>query len=337
MNKRKQLKHKKTKKSKGNEKTSKINNSLYPFWYNWIAFPQVQNNNELIEDTTWQEHLQLASKLYKDKSSLPKETILFHGSTVIDPIKNLTLTNRPFFFGLDAFIAIWYISELAGGNISDIDRLLSSLVQGKIKEEQNIEDLKNMTAWEQPELDKLRQKYESNIEIINHKLNNFIESLKLLPQRFDNFDNYTKLINVDEVLSDLKSNQRRYYFLNIYKTMETIPYDYLSESISNQNPADISKCSENACMHPQFGYHVHALEPPVELSMEFTIPANKIGNKLKLIGVYVIDVFKLNENKNKDFTEFKATDAIVLKYNFTKNNTKQLSSKLKPLSKKLTI
>ena len=117
--------------------------------------------------------------------------------------------------------------------------------------------------------------------------------------------------------------------------METIPYDYLSESISFQNPADISKCSENACMHPQFGYHVHALEPPVELSIEFTIPANKIGNKLKLIGVYVIDVFKLNENKNKDFNEFKATDAIVLKYNFTKNNTKQLSSKLKTLSKKL--
>ena len=155
----KRCKYKKyKKKGRGNETPSIINNSLYPLWYNWMEFPKVQNNSELIEDSTWKEHTQLASKLYKDKSSLPKETILFHGSTVIDPVKNLTLTNRPFFFGLDAFIAIWYISELAGGHISDIDRLLSSLVQNKIKEEQRIEDLKNMTAWAQPKLDKLRKK-----------------------------------------------------------------------------------------------------------------------------------------------------------------------------------
>lgn len=40
--------------------------------------------------------------------------------------------------------------------------------------------------------------------------------------------------------------------------------------------------------------------------MEFTIPANQITNKLKLIGVYVIDVLKLYENSNKTFDEFKA-------------------------------
>jgi len=71
-------------------------------------------------------------------------------------------------------------------------------------------------------------------------------------------------------------------------------------------------------MHPQFGYHLHELKPPVELSIEFTIPANQIGNKLKLIGVYVIDVFKLNENKNKNYNEFKAIESIVLKSDFTK-------------------
>ena len=52
------------------------------------------------------------------------------------------------------------------------------------------------------------------------------------------------------------------------------------------------------------------------MSIEFTIPANQIGNKLKLIGVYVIDVFKLNENKN--YNEFKAIESIVLKSDFTK-------------------
>ena len=50
----------------------------------------------------------------------------------------------------------------------------------------------------------------------------------------------------------------------------------------------------------------------------FTIPANQIGNKLKLLGVYVIDVFKLNENKNKNYNEFKAIESIVLKSDFTK-------------------
>ena len=57
---------------------------------------------------------------------------------------------------------------------------------------------------------------------------------------------------------------------------------------------------------------------PVELSMEFTIPANQITNKLKLIGVYVIHVLKLNENSNKTFDEFKALEAIILKADFTK-------------------
>ena len=52
--------------------------------------------------------------------------------------------------------------------------------------------------------------------------------------------------------------------------------------------------------------------------MEFTIPANQITNKLKLIGVYVIHVLKLNENSNKTFDEFTALEAIILKADFTK-------------------
>ena len=49
-----------------------------------------------------------------------------------------------------------------------------------------------------------------------------------------------------------------------------------------------------------------------------SIPANQIGNKLKLIGVYVIDVSILNENINKTFDKFKALEAIILKADFTK-------------------
>jgi hypothetical protein len=71
-------------------------------------------------------------------------------------------------------------------------------------------------------------------------------------------------------------------------------------------------------MHPQFGYHININELPVELSIEFTMPANQITNKLKLIGVYVIDVLKLNDNVNKNFDEFKAIEAIILKADFTK-------------------
>jgi len=108
--------------------------------------------------------------------------------------------------------------------------------------------------------------------------------------------------------------------LNIYETQEDIPYKYLGKSIVNENPLDEDECKKMACMHPQFGYHLYELEPPVELSIEFTIPANQIGNKLKLIGVYIIDILKLNENKNKNFNEFKAIKAIVLKANFTKKD-----------------
>lgn len=52
--------------------------------------------------------------------------------------------------------------------------------------------------------------------------------------------------------------------------------------------------------------------------MEFTIPANQITNKLRLIGVYFIDVLKLNKNSNKTFDDFKALEAIILKTDFTK-------------------
>ena len=312
-------------KSKRNKSTrggytahSIIDNSLYPFWYSKIPFPQVLDNKELVDEKTWNKQLELASNLYKDKSSLPKGTILFHGSGIINPIANLRITEEPFFFGLDAFIAIWYISELAQKHTSNFERLLTSIENAKIYQETQIKNMINFdtSKWTKSELDQIRTYYDNKIKEIIENEKKFISSIKLLKESSIRFNE--KLENFSELLSDLKLHNRRYYFLNIYETQENIQYEYLGDSIQYLNPLDEEKCKKIACMHPQFGYHLHELEPPVELSIEFTIPANQIGNKLKLIGVYVIDVFKLNENKNKNYNEFKATESIVLKSDFTK-------------------
>ena len=284
--------------------SSKINNSLYPFWYKKIDFPKC-SNKELTDESKWKEHLKLANDLYKNKS-LPKGTILYHGSGVKDPVSNLRMIPRPFFFGLDAFIAIWYISEYARLRRSYIETLLESINNYRLKLVSEIDKYSDDSMWE-------RTIKKNNIDINNIKINEnkLITSLNELNNIKQVFNK--KIENISELLLDLKSNIRRYYFLNIYETQEDINYDYLDKSIQFINPSDVDKCEKNACMHPQYGYHINELEPPVELSMEFTIPADKIGKKIKLIGVYLIDVFKLNENKNKNFNEFKAIESIVLK------------------------
>ena len=295
------------------EKIMALEASYSPFWYNKLSFPLVSDNKNLLEDKTWKNHLDLASELYKNKSSLSKGTILFHGSPIINPLANLNLTDKPLFFGLDAFVAIWYLSEWAARDHSNMESLLSALEETKIRHQKEIEDLKNLdiTKWTENEISKMKKQYDDKVDdIIKHE-DEFIKSIKLLMDKIG--IPFKKLENFTELLLDIKLHNRRYYFLNIYETQVDIPYKYLEESIMYINPLDIDDCKKMACMHPQFGYHLHELKPPVELSMEFTIPANQIGNKLKLIGIYVIDIFKLNENKDKTFPEFKATEAIVLK------------------------
>jgi hypothetical protein len=284
--------------------SSLINKNLYPFWYNKIPFPKVSNTKDLSKEETWTAHLKLARKLYQNKSSLPKGSILFHGSSFIDPVKNINPTNKPFFFGLDAFISIWYISELASKNKSSLEDALQKL--------KNIENY--------VEHDKSMIKYaDLNKKEAIEKQKLFIKSLEVLNNDFFNISNYDEFANYDKLLDDLKSHTRSHYYLNIYQTLQTIPYKYLSQSIETDNPIDDKECKNKACMHPQFGYHINVNELPVELSIEFTIPANQITNKLKLIGVYVIDVSILNANINKTFDEFKALEAIILKSYFTKN------------------
>ena len=293
--------------NKGMHVSSLIDKHLYPFWYKKLKFPKVSNVKFLSKEETWTAHLKLARELYENKSSLPKGSILFHGSSFIDPVKNINPTNKPFFFGLDAFIAIWYLSELASRDKSALQNALQKL--------------KNMENY--VEHDKSMKKYanENRKESIE-KQKLFIKSLEVLNNDlFFNIANYDEFANYDKLLNDLKSHTRSHYYLNIYQTVQPIPYKYLSKSVETDHPKDDKECETKACMHPQFGYHIDVNELPVELSIEFSIPANQIGskgNKLKLIGVYVIDVSILNENINKNFDKFKALEAIILKADFTK-------------------
>lgn len=301
----KRIRHK-TKRSrakKGMHGSSLIDKHLYPFWYKKLKFPKVSNTKDLSKEETWTAHLNLARELYENKSLLPKGSILFHGSSFIDPVKNINPINKPFFFGLDAFISIWYLSELAWRDRSALQTALQKL--------------KNMENY--VEHDKSMIKYaDLNRKEAIEKQKLFIKSLEVLNNDYFNIANYDEFADYDKLLTDLKSHTRSHYYLNIYQTVQSIPYKYLSKSIETDNPKDDKECETKACMHPQFGYHINVNELPVELGIEFTMPANQITNKLKLIGLYVIDVSILNANINKTFDKFKALEAIILKADFTK-------------------
>ena len=225
-------------------KSPKIDKFLYPFWYNKIPFPEVPIS-DLYHDSAWNEHLKLASIMYGEKSSLPKGSILFHGSTVVDPVNTIKPANKSyFFFGLDAFISIWYVSESA-----------------------YVEYRKSRTA-------------------------------SISDGYYNNYNGY----------------------LNIYQTLEDIPYNYLPQIEQSNHPDNNKECENIACMHPQLGYHFNEFQNfmPTELSIEFTIPTKNIKNMLELIGVYKVNVSKLYENTYKNFQEFKALDAVMFETNLVK-------------------
>jgi hypothetical protein len=123
--------------------------------------------------------------------------------------------------------------------------------------------------------------------------------------------NYNSIFDIQE---DINKYENKYYFLHVYKTIENIEYKYL-EDILDENPHDFKECTKQACLHPQFGYHINELEPPVELSMEFTIPANKIRGNIKLEKVYLVDVNILMQNYTKDFNNFNPLTSIVCEIN----------------------
>jgi len=236
--------YKSSRRSKSPKLSSLIKNKLYPFWYKKIPFPEVPISH-LYHDTAWNEHLELAFKMYGNKASLPKGNILFHGSTVVDPINTIKHTDKSyFFFGLDAFISIWYVSEQA-----------------------YVDYRKDRTTT-------------------------------ISDGYYNNYNGY----------------------LNIYQTLEAIPYKYLRRIEQSYHPDNNKECENMACMHPQLGYHFNEFQNfmPTELSIEFTIPTKNITEMLELIGVYKVDVSKLYENTYKNFDEFKALDAVMFETNLAK-------------------
>jgi hypothetical protein len=234
------------------ELPSNIDKFLYPFWYNKISFPEVSTSHlyQLYHDTAWNKHLELAFKMYGYKSSLPKGSILFHGANVIDPVKNTKPIEPYFFFGLDAFISIWYVSEQA---------------------------------------------------YLDYKKDRTITDYRTITMGDDYYNNYNG-------------------YLNIYQTLEAIPYKYLRRIEQSYHPDNNKECENMACMHPQLGYHFIEFQNfmPTELSIEFTIPTKNITEMLELIGVYKVDVLKLYENTYKNFDEFKALDAVMFETNLAK-------------------
>jgi hypothetical protein len=199
---------------------SLIDKHLYPFWYNKIPFPKVSNTKDLSKEETWTAHLKLARELYQTKSALPKGSILFHGSSFIDPLENIKSSNKPFFFGLDAFISIWYLSELAWRDRSALQTALQKL--------------KNMENY--VEQDKSMIKYaDLNKKESIKKQKLFIKSLEVLNHDFFNIANYDEFADYDKLLDNMKSHARSHYYLNIYQTIQAIPYKYLLKSIINKS------------------------------------------------------------------------------------------------------
>ena len=104
------------KEKKAVQLTKKIQKSMQPFWVGKIPFPNV-NWKKLIDQRVWEKHLELLSTMYKlnSNNTIPKGTILFHASKICDPVGNIPeekiKPNKPFYFGLDAFISIWYAAE----------------------------------------------------------------------------------------------------------------------------------------------------------------------------------------------------------------------------------
>ena len=104
-------------------------------------------------------------------------------------------------------------------------------------------------------------------------------------------------------------------YLNVYKLQEDLEnVYYIGNNIMDLNPGEIEKCKqEQPCLHPQFGYHSNdqVLEPPVELSLELTLPSQNLEKyKLKYLLAYDIDIHMLQEKKDTTFTSFKATKAL---------------------------
>ena len=112
-----------------------------------------------------------------------------------------------------------------------------------------------------------------------------------------------------------KRSSKRMYYLNIYAVKEQIEFHKLFDSTIDSNPGDnpeIKTCGNTPCMHPQMAYHSNklVLEYPSELSMEFTLPYDKLSS-IKFMGAYVVDTLILKKNEGNTCNEFVPTRALL--------------------------
>ena len=227
------------------------------------------------------------------------------------------MCRTPFFFGLDAFISLWYLTEIKRKQVSKIRDFVNAIIRYFNRASNAIKDNKKMIKrgyYTDKKLKKYMDSYKESIQNVEKGFNEFKNCFsdyfkKIMSTGIDL--NYNSIFDMQE---DINKYENKYYFLHVYKTIENIEYKYL-EDILDENPHDFKECTKQACLHPQFGYHINELEPPVELSMEFTIPANKIRENIKLEKIYLVDVNILMQNYTKDFNNFNPLTSIVCEIN----------------------
>lgn len=306
------------------KKSNNFDKHFYPFWYKKIPFPRYKKIEDLVKQETWTLHLNYAKKIYSiDTSSenniLKKNTYLFHGSSVIDPVNNLKFNNTPFFFGLDAFISLWYLTEIKRKQVSQIKNSINAIVNNYNLTSKHLKEYEKRIKSKIYTREELKPNIDESKESIQKVEEGFNEIKKCFSDYFKKIMDYNFDLTYDTIFDmqeDINKYENKYYFLHVYKTIENIEYKYL-EDILDENPHDFKECSKQACLHPQFGYHINELEPPVELSMEFTIPANKIRGNIKLEKIYLVDVNILMQNYTKDFNNFNPLTSIVCEINNT--------------------
>ena len=232
-----------------------------PFWANKISFPKVDQS--LLTDTkSWSDHLDFAASIWNKsghgKGVLRKGTRLFHGSPQLNPVKNLQQTGRPFFFGLDAYIAIWYTLESASSSgKTDLQVLLDEEVAQRSLIAKNIEDI-SLGKWTAAEMEKMKAKYTKKLIDLGKKQDSTIAALNKLGSDYS-----AKPSSFKQLSENMTDKARRFYFLNIYETTRDLEYVYLDAGITEVNPLDVPRCLDVPCLHPQFGYHGDTLEPPL--------------------------------------------------------------------------
>ena len=141
----------------------------------------------------------------------------------------------------------------------------------------NIEDI-SRGKWTAAEMEKMKANYTKKLIDLEKKQDSTIAALNNLGSEYS-----SKPSSFKQLSENMTNKGRRFYFLNVYETTRDLEYVYLGEGITEVNPLDVPRCLDVPCLHPQFGYHGNTLDPPVELSMEFTVPPKVLPTSVRFV------------------------------------------------------